>query len=104
MMKKFACPHCKKATISLWQKWKLSPVSDSYCESCGSKLSTRYSWEIFARSPLMVSCLLLGFRVVSPDWGRFLLLFGVAFIVSFLLSTFVVPINATDNSSESQRV
>jgi DNA-directed RNA polymerase subunit RPC12/RpoP len=103
-MKKFSCPHCKKSTISLWQKWKISPLSDSRCEACGSKLSTRYAWEIFARSPIILSCLLLAFRVVSSDWGSFVVLFGVAFIVMLLIQTFVVPIVATNNSSEAQRV
>jgi DNA-directed RNA polymerase subunit RPC12/RpoP len=102
-MKKFSCPHCGKATISLWQKWKISPLSDTRCEACGSKLSTRYAWGLFALSPMIVgSPLLLALNVVASERGQWLVLAG-AFITSMLLLTFAVPIVATNDSSEEQR-
>jgi DNA-directed RNA polymerase subunit RPC12/RpoP len=102
MMKKFACPHCKKATISLWQKVRISPFADIRCEACGSKLTTRYSWVFLAGSPLIVGYPLLSIlNVVTSERGTWLLLAGTS-ILSILLATFVMPIFAANDSSEEQ--
>ncbi len=104
-MKKFACPHCKKATISLWQKVRISPFADIRCETCGSKLSLRhaYVWSFFVNSPMFVGLPLLSIlNVVTSERGQWLLLVG-AFAMSLLLATFAVPISAADGDGEEQR-
>ncbi len=94
-MKKFVCPHCKNATISLWQKVRISPLSDIRCEACGSQLTIRYVAGVFAASPLFVGYPLLSIlKVVTTEREQWLLLV-VTFVISLFLVTFAVPIIAS---------
>ena len=90
-MENFACPHCRKKTISIPKKLLVSPLVSIYCPDCNAQLRTAWVASLLALTPLYVGLALsrLGFEITQRmDW----LLYLCGVIAAFFLYLFFVPL------------
>ncbi|MCA2999516.1 MAG: hypothetical protein ING75_13030 [Rhodocyclaceae bacterium] len=90
-MENFACPHCRKKTISIPKKLLVSPLITIYCPNCNAQLRTSWVPSLLALAPLYVGLVLsrLGFEIAQRmDW----LLYLCGVVAAFFLYLFFVPL------------
>jgi len=78
------CPHCKKETISWWEKYKAAKFAIIYCPACGGRICTNpyimpfytllYVWDVLffglatylERNPIYILVMLVIWLIL--DW------------------------------------
>lgn len=86
-MKAFACPHCRRESITPLQKWSTGPLLPTTCKACGGKVGVPFTTLLWM-TPFFASILLLEH---SPLWIS-LPAMGAAFLVSSLLMLRFTPL------------
>jgi hypothetical protein len=101
-MKKFTCPHCKKESISIWQKCFVGSISFTSCHECGADLSTPVLWNIVSLSPMIVLMVLNRPSLVPLSEQTTWIAFGITTLFAMALHTFVSPIVARTGNVEER--
>jgi hypothetical protein len=101
-MKKFACPHCRKESISIRQKSFISAISSTSCDECSAYLSTPILWNILSLSPMIVLMVLNRLGLLQMSEQTFWIAFGVVAALVMALHIFVSPIIAKTGDVEER--
>ena len=76
----FVCPHCAESGVTVWGKFRASPISPTTCVSCG-KSSTTYGFALGINAVIHYFALLIGCGVAFFLWSWVPLYVAAAVIV-----------------------
>jgi hypothetical protein len=93
------CPHCKKPTISWWQKYKAAKWAFVYCSQCHGK-SCSYPYLLVAYTMLYVWDVLLFGTLAYLDHNPWYLLVMVVFWLILDYFSLYLPLSAMKRGQE----
>ncbi|MCG6968838.1 MAG: hypothetical protein PVF34_03125 [Gammaproteobacteria bacterium] len=99
-MSALPCPHCKKPTISWWQKYKAAKWALIYCRECHGK-SCSYPYVLVAYTMLYVWDLMLFGALAYLDQNAWYILVMVVFWVILDIFSVYLPLSPMKSKSKT---